>query len=92
MTEVTTIIDLYYKTYKELLAIPVIKGLKTDNERFAGAMCTYTVEAFISDNGKAVQAATAHCLGQKCLILHIKILISKINIYGKIPGDLLHAP
>ncbi len=53
--------------YKEFLetemAIPVIDGLKTDRERFAGALRTYTVEALMSD-GRALQAGTSHNLGQ----------------------------
>jgi len=64
MQEVLESIDLYEKTYKNLLAIPVIKGRKTENEKFAGALCTYTVEAFISATGKGIQGATSHCLGQ----------------------------
>ena len=39
-------------------------GTKTEKERFAGADITRTLEAFISTNGKAIQAATSHCLGQ----------------------------
>ena len=45
------------------MAIPVIKGLKTENERFAGAEETYCIEALMQD-GKALQAGTSHFLGQ----------------------------
>ncbi len=64
MREVFESINIYEKTYRELLAIPVIKGKKTENEKFAGADCTYTLEAFIPASGKAIQSCTAHCLGQ----------------------------
>lgn len=64
MNEVFDSINLYEKTYKELLAIPVIKGKKTESEKFAGAVCTYTLEAFIPTSGKAIQSCTSHCLGQ----------------------------
>ncbi len=58
------ILNLYEKTYNNLLAIPVIKGTKTENEKFAGAHSTYTLEAFIPTSGKAIQSCTAHNLGQ----------------------------
>src|SRR5436190_585 len=48
---------------EEFLAIPVIKGVKTANERFAGAIDTYCIEAMMQD-GKALQAGTSHFLGQ----------------------------
>ncbi|MFT4310802.1 MAG: His/Gly/Thr/Pro-type tRNA ligase C-terminal domain-containing protein, partial [Candidatus Woesearchaeota archaeon] len=56
-------IHLYAKLCEELLAMPVIVGKKTDAERFAGAVHTYTIEAFLPD-GKALQAGTSHHLGQ----------------------------
>ncbi|XP_077984659.1 bifunctional glutamate/proline--tRNA ligase-like [Glandiceps talaboti] len=62
--EVYTILDFYAKLYEELLAIPVVKGEKTEKERFAGADFTTTVEAYISANGRAIQGATCHHLGQ----------------------------
>ncbi len=64
MMEVKDIIDVYQKAYSDLLAVPVIKGMKTENEKFAGAVSTHTIEAYIPYSGKGVQAATAHCLGQ----------------------------
>jgi len=42
----------------------VTKGMKSENEKFAGGLYTTTVEAFIPSNGRAVQAATSHSLGQ----------------------------
>lgn len=61
--EVKKIQDFYADTYKDTYAIPVIKGLKTDKEKFAGADYTLTTEAFLP-SGKAAQAATSHQLGQ----------------------------
>lgn len=55
--------DVYATFAEEYMAMPVIKGLKTENERFAGAVDTYTIEALMQD-GKALQAGTSHFLGQ----------------------------
>ena len=52
------------------LAIPVVKGRKTDKEKFAGAEATYTIEAMMKD-GKALQSGTSHYFGDKfsnCLL------------------------
>ena len=54
-----------YATFAEnFMAIPVIKGLKTESERFAGADETYCIEALMQD-GKALQAGTSHFLRTK---------------------------
>lgn len=58
------ILDYYARIYEELLAVPVIKGRKSEKEKFAGGLYTTTVEAFIPTNGRAIQGATSHCLGQ----------------------------
>ncbi|GLV40122.1 Glutamyl-prolyl-tRNA synthetase [Carabus blaptoides fortunei] len=63
-TEVETILNLYAKIYTDLLAIPVVKGRKTEKEKFAGGDYTLTVEAYISASGRAIQGATSHHLGQ----------------------------
>ena len=55
--------DVYATFAEEWMAMPVIKGYKSDNERFAGAEDTYTIEALMQD-GKALQAGTSHFLGQ----------------------------
>lgn len=60
--EALIILDLYDKVYTDLLAIPTIKGIKTENEKFAGAESTYTMEAYIPISGKAVQSCTSHYL------------------------------
>jgi prolyl-tRNA synthetase len=64
MTEVHAILDLYRRVYEELLAVPVIKGQKSENEKFAGGLRTTTVEGFIPTTGRGIQGATSHCLGQ----------------------------
>ncbi|RXN10458.1 bifunctional glutamate proline--tRNA ligase isoform X3 [Labeo rohita] len=62
--EVLQILDLYARVYEELMAIPVVKGKKTEKEKFAGGDYTTTVEAYISASGRAIQGATSHHLGQ----------------------------
>ncbi|KAG8233213.1 hypothetical protein J437_LFUL013267 [Ladona fulva] len=62
--EVYSILDLYARVYTDLLAIPVVKGRKTEREKFAGGDFTTTVEAYVSINGRAIQGATSHHLGQ----------------------------
>jgi len=63
MTETRLILDVYAQFAEEYMAMPVIKGLKTPNERFAGADETFCIEAMMQD-GKALQAGTSHFLGQ----------------------------
>ncbi|XP_057662757.1 bifunctional glutamate/proline--tRNA ligase [Diorhabda carinulata] len=63
-TEVKQILDLYAKIYTDLLAIPVVKGRKTEKEKFAGGDYTLTIEAYVSASGRAIQGATSHHLGQ----------------------------
>jgi prolyl-tRNA synthetase len=55
--------DVYARFAEQWMSMPVIKGVKTENERFAGADDTYTIEAMMQD-GKALQAGTSHFLGQ----------------------------
>ena len=55
--------NVYIDFFENYLAIPIIKGIKTDKEKFAGAETTYTVEALMHD-GKALQSGTSHYLGQ----------------------------
>ncbi len=62
--EVKQILDLYRRVYEELLAVPVIPGVKSENEKFAGGLYTTTVEGFIPTTGRGIQGATSHCLGQ----------------------------
>lgn len=62
--EVRQILDHYADIYQELLAVPVVKGVKTVNEQFPGAHYTTTVEGYIPAVGRGIQAGTSHCLGQ----------------------------
>src|SRR5690242_20693386 len=64
VAEALTILhDVYADTIENVLAIPVVRGRKSESERFPGAVETYTLEALMRD-GKALQAATSHYLGQ----------------------------
>lgn len=64
LKEVYAILDHYASVYEYLLAIPVIKGKKTEKEKFPGGDMTTTIEGFISENGRGIQAGTSHYLGQ----------------------------
>jgi prolyl-tRNA synthetase len=57
------ILDIYKRFAEDFMAIPVFDGIKSDSEKFAGAYKTYTVETIVQD-GKAIQFATSHNLGQ----------------------------
>lgn len=61
--EAERILDLYARFAEEYMAMPVVRGIKTPSERFAGAEETYCIEALMQD-GKALQAGTSHFLGQ----------------------------
>jgi len=61
--EVSQILDIYESVFEELLAVPVLKGRKSEREKFAGAEYTMSVETFLP-NEKAAQGATSHNLGQ----------------------------
>ncbi|XP_062009817.1 proline--tRNA ligase, cytoplasmic-like [Rosa rugosa] len=62
--EVLEILELYRRIYEEYLAIPVVKGKKSENEKFAGGLYTTSVEAFVPNTGRGIQGATSHYLGQ----------------------------
>lgn len=63
VAESEQMIDVYAKFAEEWMAMPVVKGLKSESERFAGAVETYSIEALMQD-GKALQSGTSHFLGQ----------------------------
>jgi prolyl-tRNA synthetase len=63
IAEAETMLGVYADFVENWMALPVIKGLKTDSERFAGAETTYCIEALMQD-GKALQVGTSHFLGQ----------------------------
>jgi len=61
--EAEKMLEVYATFVEEFMALPVIRGVKTESERFAGAETTYCIEALMQD-GKALQAGTSHFLGQ----------------------------
>src|SRR6201986_1726382 len=61
--ETERMLNVYADFVENFMAVPVVKGVKTPNERFAGALDTYCIEAMLQD-GKALQAGTSHFLGQ----------------------------
>ncbi|HKG04975.1 MAG TPA: proline--tRNA ligase [Pedobacter sp.] len=63
IAETRQMLDVYADFAENWMAVPVVKGVKTPNERFAGALDTYCIEALMQD-GKALQAGTSHFLGQ----------------------------
>jgi prolyl-tRNA synthetase len=63
MEETVRMLDIYADFAENIMAVPVVKGVKTPNERFAGADETYTIEGLMQD-GKALQMGTSHFLGQ----------------------------
>jgi prolyl-tRNA synthetase len=63
VVETKQMLDVYADFAENWMAVPVIKGVKTESERFAGAIDTYCIEALMQD-GKALQAGTSHFLGQ----------------------------
>lgn len=63
LDETIQMLDVYADFAERYMALPVIKGIKTESERFAGAVETYCIEALMQD-GKALQAGTSHFLGQ----------------------------
>lgn len=61
--ETVKMLGVYTKFAEDFMSVPVIKGVKTESEKFAGAIDTYCIEALMQD-GKALQAGTSHFLGQ----------------------------
>jgi prolyl-tRNA synthetase len=61
--ETRKILDMYGEVCETMLALPVVKGRKSESEKFAGALRTYSIEALMGD-GRALQAGTSHHLGQ----------------------------
>ena len=63
VAETERMINVYSEFAEKFMALPVIKGFKSESEKFAGAVDTYSIEALMQD-GKALQAGTSHFLGQ----------------------------
>lgn len=78
MNETLLILDVYARFAEEWMAMPVIKGVKTVNERFAGADETFCIEALMQD-GKALQAGTSHFLGQNFAKAFDVVFLNKDN-------------
>ncbi|HRE56944.1 MAG TPA: proline--tRNA ligase [Candidatus Kapabacteria bacterium] len=76
--ETLRMLDVYADFAENFMAMPVIKGVKTANERFAGAEDTYCIEALMQD-GKALQAGTSHFLGQNFAKAFDVTFLSKEN-------------
>jgi prolyl-tRNA synthetase len=76
--EALRMLDVYADFAENFMAMPVIKGVKTPNERFAGALDTYCIEAMMQD-GKALQAGTSHFLGQNFAKAFDVTFLSKEN-------------
>ena len=62
LEETLKMLNVYATFAEKYMALPVIKGVKTESERFAGAIDTYTIETLMQD-GKALQGGTSHFLG-----------------------------
>ncbi|KAK4144601.1 uncharacterized protein C8A04DRAFT_36591 [Dichotomopilus funicola] len=80
--EVLQILELYAGVYEQLLAVPVVRGRKTEAEKFAGGYYTTTVEGYIPSNGRGIQGATSHCLGQNFSKM-FDITVEDPNVKGK---------
>jgi prolyl-tRNA synthetase len=78
MEETLKILEVYARFAEEYMAVPVIKGVKTANERFAGAEETFCIEALMQD-GKALQAGTSHFLGQNFAKAFDVLFLTKEN-------------
>ncbi|MEK7453090.1 MAG: proline--tRNA ligase [Patescibacteria group bacterium] len=76
-------LEIYRDFAENIMAIPVISGMKSESEKFAGALATYTIEAMMQD-GKALQFATSHNLGQNfAKVFDVKFLDkSSVEQYG----------
>lgn len=80
VAEAEKMLNVYAEFAENVMAIPVVKGVKSPNERFAGALDTYCIEAMMQD-GKALQAGTSHFLGQNFAKSFDVQFLSKENKY-----------
>ena len=86
--ETEKMLEVYATFVENNMAIAVLKGIKTENERFAGTVETYCIEALMQD-GKALQAGTSHFFGIfKILPKHLMLLL-QISLENKIMFGLL---
>lgn len=80
--EMYTVLNLYKSLYEDMLAVPMIAGIKTKSETFPGAEITTTIEGFLPDSGKGIQSATSHYLGQK--------FATMFNIKNPVNNEFVH--
>ena len=88
LIETEKMINVYADFAENYMAVPVIKGAKSENERFAGALETYSIEALMQD-GKALQSGTSHFLGQnfaKAFEVQFTSREGKLSMYEQPPG------
>ena len=93
IAESEQMMNVYADFVENHMAVPVVKGLKTESERFAGALETYCIEALMQD-GKALQAGTSHFLGQnfaKAFDVSLQIKKENKNMFGLPLGVFLPA-
>lgn len=84
--EVRQILDLYARVYTDLLAVPVVPGVKSEKEKFAGGYYTTTVEGFVPTTGRGIQGGTSHCLGQNFSKM-FNISVEDPNAPKDVPAD-----
>ena len=90
--EAKKMLEVYAKFAEEWMAVPVVCGVKSETERFAGALDTYTIEAMMQD-GKALQSGTSHFLGQnfaKSLMFSSSTKRTSLIMYGQLHGESAH--
>ena len=91
IAETEQMLHVYADFAENVMAMPVIRGIKTESERFAGAEETYCIEALMQD-GKALQAGTSHFLGQnfaKAFDVKLPQDKEKKNMFGQLLGVFL---
>jgi prolyl-tRNA synthetase len=88
IAETEQMLDVYAEFAQTIMALPTIKGVKTANERFAGAEETYCIEALMQD-GKALQAGTSHFLGQNLITTNSVLLFTSLQntLMGGVKND-----
>ena len=89
--EAQTMLRVYADFAEKWLAVPVVQGVKSETERFAGALDTYTIEAMMQD-GKALQSGTSHFLGQNFASHSTSpslIRRTSLSMYGPLHGVLV---
>ncbi|PVU90125.1 hypothetical protein BB560_006235 [Smittium megazygosporum] len=84
--EAREILKYYKQVYEELLAVPMIDGVKSEKEKFAGGLYTTTIEGYIPATGRGIQAATSHNLGQNFSKM-FNIVVEDPSATEKVAGE-----